>query len=179
MEIDFAHVFATVSNLVENNYGIPVRIVEFSQGFSGDLNGAEIFINKNKSTEEQLFNLVHLFGHTVQWAIREDGYKLGEKLYILPDEALLKRLIEYEREAARYSVSLLIEAGENDLIQWISEYSDCDIRFLEHFYKTNEILPFDFFRIQNESLITEIPIPAFKPIRRTRRVGGIVLSATT
>src|SRR3989344_6429501 len=108
MEKTFGSAFRATKKLVEQKYGIPVRLVSFAEGFSGDLNGAEIFINHNKSIEEQLFNLLHLFGHTVQWAVRPDGYALGYKLFHRPNQELLKLLIAYEREAARYSIALLV-----------------------------------------------------------------------
>lgn len=112
----YRNAFEKAKALVEGKYGVPVQIVHFPEGFSGDLDGAQIYINQDKPEEEQLFNVLHLFGHTVQWAVRMDGYELGYKLFHLPDAELLARLVDYEREAARYSASLLLEAGAGEFL---------------------------------------------------------------
>ncbi len=42
------------------------------------------------------------------------------------DEALLAQIVGYEREAARYGLSLLHECGIHDADQWFFDYSASD-----------------------------------------------------
>ena len=175
--MNFQKAFDDVQKVVEERYGVPVGVVQMQHGFSGDLNGLAIFINEAVGWKQRLFNLSHLFGHTVQWAVREDGYFLGHKLFDKPDDELLERLIEYEKEAARYSAALLLEANNEEFLPWLSKYSDADIRFLEHYYRTGEKKSLREFRRKHVADISPLQIPPFERRQKALRGHGIVLLA--
>jgi len=169
-------VFNQVEKMIENRYGIPVRIGDVIDPFTGDLDGAEIHIDHDIDAEEALFILVHLFGHTVQWNLSERGRTLGVQQ---PDtgisEERLDELYDYEREAAELSLRLFHEAGIFDLDQWISDFFHCDWAYLSQFYRTGEKLPFrSFWRNGTECLDPKL-IPIFTPKRWRTRADGIVL----
>lgn len=177
MDVRFQKAFDDIKRVVEERYGIPVIVGHIRQGFSGDLNGAEIFINEDITSKHKLFNLLHLFGHTIQWAVREDGYALGYQLFYKPNKKLLARLIAYEKEAARYSAALLFRTNNRKFLPWLSKYSDSDIRFLKHFYITGEVKSLSEFRRRGVKNIRPLRIPRFAPRRKTRRANGIVVLA--
>ena len=173
----FQEVFEKIKKVIAKRYGIATIVGPMRGGFSGDLNGVEIFINENIGWEHRLFNLLHLFGHTIQWAVRKDGYDLGYKLFNKPDQDLLVRLLQYEREAARYSAALLRQTNNEESLPWLSTYSDADVRFLEHYYKTGEIRYLHEFRRTGVANIRPLCVPQFSPIKKARRADGIVVFA--
>ena len=59
--------------MIEDRWQIPVRIRDVPDPFTGDLDGAEIRIDFDLDTEDALFILVHLFGHTVQWNVSAEA----------------------------------------------------------------------------------------------------------
>ena len=77
-------VFNQVEKLIESRYGIPVRVGDVYDPFTGDLDGEQIQIDHDIDAEEALFILVHLFGHTVQWSLSERGRTLGiQRVYAI------------------------------------------------------------------------------------------------
>ncbi len=169
-------VFNQVEALIENRYGIPVRIGDVCDPFTGDLDGAEIQIDHDIDAEEALFILVHLFGHTVQWNLSERGRILGVQQ---PDTSIseerLDELYDYEREAAELSLRLFHEAGVFDLDQWISDFFHCDWAYLAHYHRTGEKLPFRSFWRDNTECLDPKLIPQFRTQRWRTRADGIVL----
>ncbi len=169
-------VFNQVEKLIEDRYGIPVRVGDVCDPFTGDLDGNEIQIDHDIDAEEALFILVHLFGHTVQWNLSERGRTLGVQA---PDANIsderLDELYEYEREAAELSLALFHEAGIRDLDGWVSDFFHCDWAYLAHFYRTGEKLPFKSFWKAGTERLSPTPIPAFRPTRWRTRADGIVL----
>src|SRR5262245_56331352 len=63
----FEEALALLKSRIEDHYGINVRSVDVAAPFSGDLDGQEIRLDPEFGVELMVFNLVHLFGHTVQW----------------------------------------------------------------------------------------------------------------
>jgi|CXWL01.1.fsa_nt_gi hypothetical protein len=169
-------VFNQVERLIESRYGVPVRIGDVCDPFTGDLDGCEIQIDHDIEPEEGLFILVHLFGHTVQWNLSERGRTLGVQQ---PDSSIsemrLDELYHYEREAAELSLTLFHEAGVFDLDDWVADFFHCDWAYLAHFYRTGEKLPFRSFWKTGTDQLTPVPIPAFTPTRWRTRADGIVL----
>src|SRR3954466_6037483 len=55
---------------IEQHYGIPILFVDVPAPFVGDLDGEAIWIDFEQSYELIAFNLIHLFGHTVQWNLQ-------------------------------------------------------------------------------------------------------------
>jgi hypothetical protein len=171
----FREVFNTVEPFVEKRYGVPVLISDVPHPYTGDLDGAEIHVDHDVSIEEAVFILVHLFGHTVQWNLREHARTIGSVVYRNPSEDLLGQLEEYEREACRYSLQLFHEAGVHDLDQWLADFSHCDFAYLRHFYRTGEKRPFRTFWKDQAAMLEPLPIPEFRPTRWVSRWQGIVV----
>lgn len=167
--------FDLLERHVEETYGIPIRITDVPNPFSGDLDGAEIHVDYEEDVESALFIIAHLFGHTVQWNTDESAREIGYRLFKNPTEEELRRLREYEHEACRYSLTLFHEAGITDCDQWLSDYSACDFAYLEHFYRTGEKRPFRSFWKENQPLLLPKPIPPFHPTKWVARWEGIVV----
>jgi hypothetical protein len=174
-EARFREVFDRLERHVEERWGIPVRIRDVPTPFTGDLDGAEIHVDYDLTAEDSLFILVHLFGHTVQWnvsqALRELGAVRGPGL----SDETLARLVDYEREACRYSLQLLHEAGVHDLDGWLADFSACDLAYLIHFYKHGEKRAFRSFWQPGQPRLEPLAIPAFQPTRWVSRWDGVVI----
>jgi hypothetical protein len=167
--------FNTLEPYIEDRYGIPVRIRDVPNPFTGDLDGAEIHVDYDEEIEGALFIIAHLFGHTVQWNTDERSREIGYKLYSNPTPAELERLREYEQEACCYSLQLFHDAGITDLDQWVSDYSACDWEYLKHFYTSGEKRPFKSFWREGCALIKPKAIPEFRPQKWVSRWQGIVV----
>lgn len=167
--------FNVLEQHVETKYGIPIRIRDVPNPFTGDLDGAEIHVDYDEDIESALFIIAHLFGHTVQWNTDEAAREIGYKLYPNADAEMMKKLHAYEFEACRYSMQLFHEAGVGDLQQWLSDYSACDFRYLAHFYRTGEKPAFKTFWREESPLLEPKPIPVFTPTRWVSRWEGIVV----
>jgi hypothetical protein len=171
----FAEAFALVERRIEQRWGIPVRVRDVPDPFTGDLDGAEIHVDYDLDAEDTLFIVVHLFGHTVQWNCDADARAIG--MHAGPwDDATLARLRAYETDACRYSMQLFHDAGVHDLDQWLSDFAACDYAYLEHFYKTGDKRPFRTFWRDGHRCLSPLPIPAFSPQRwLSRAADGIVV----
>ena len=169
----FHDVFQIVERLIEQRWGIPVRIRDVTDPFTGDLDGAEIHVDYDLEAEDALFIVVHLFGHTVQWNLDAEARAIGT--HPGPwDEDALRRVRAYERDACRYSMQLFHEAGIHDLDQWLSDFAACDYAYLEHFYTTGEKRPFRSFWSDGNSCLTPLAVPAFSPTRWLSRDGIVI-----
>ena len=168
-------VFNTVEPLIERRYGIPVRIRDVPNPFTGDLDGAEIHVDHEVDIANAVFILAHLFGHTVQWNLSAEARDIGARVEANPTDEQLAKLREYEVEACRYSLQLFHEAGIHDLDEWISDFAACDYAYLEHFYQTGEKAPFESFWKDGQPILTPLPIPEFTPTKWFSRWGGIVV----
>ncbi len=168
-------VFNQLERHIEDRYGIPVRIKDVPDPFTGDLDGAEIHVDYDEEIESALFIIAHLFGHTVQWNTSEAAREIGYKLYPNPSDDLLRRLAEYELEACRYSMQLFHDIGVHDFDAWLSDYAACDYAYLVHFYRTGEKRPFKSFWKDGAPALTPKAIPPFRPERWVGRNEGIVV----
>lgn len=143
--------------------------------FKGDLDGKTIWLSYDLDEEERLFNLLHLLGHTIQWNISEDLYKLGSVLHKKPSEQLIYQLYVYEWEANCYALFVLQYLGFKNLRTWLYDMFKEDINYLIQFYKTGKkkkILPEK--RIPSVEL-NPIPPPIFIPKARKKTRQGIVI----
>ena len=168
-------VFDLLEKHVETRYGIPIRIRDVPNPFTGDLDGAEIHVDYDEGIESALFIIAHLFGHTVQWNTDAAAREIGYRIFKNPTEEEMRRLREYELEACRYSVQLFHEAGVRDCDQWLADYSACDFAYLDHAYRTGEKRAFKSFWKDGQPLLEPKPIPSFHPTRWVSRWEGIVL----
>jgi len=168
-------IFDRIEKMIEDRWGIPVRIADVPNPFTGDLDGQQIHVDFDVEIEDALFILVHLFGHTVQWNLSAE---LREIAFLKPDgwtEDQLARLAAYEAEACQYSLQLLHDAGVFDLDQWMADFSACDSAYLMHFYRTGEKRPFRDFWRDGSPIIAPKPIPEFHPTAWVVRSDGVVI----
>lgn len=172
----FTVAFNRLERYIEERYGVPVRINDVADPFTGDLDGAQIHVDFDVALEEALFILVHLFGHTVQWNQSEHLRKVGIQA---PDAqisaARLAELFEYELDAARYSLQLFHEVGLHDFDQWVADYFHCDWRYLENFYRRGERGAFLSFWQSGGPRIAPLAIPTFQPTVWRGRLSGTVV----
>jgi hypothetical protein len=170
----FTEVIGVVEPLIEQRWGIPVRLRDVPHPFTGDLDGAEIHVDYDLTAEDTLFIIVHLFGHTVQWNTSEDARRIGKH----PGpwtEPLLAELRAYETDACRLSMQLFHDAGIHDLDQWLSDFAACDYRYLDNFYRTGTKPDFRSFWTEGNAVLTPLAIPDFSPQKWTTRIDGIVI----
>ena len=172
---DFAECCVRVEEHLLRQYGIRVVTRNVPDPLTADLDGAEIHIDYEAPPELRLFLLAHLFGHTVQWNVSPRSFDIGRPHAPPVDEALLADIVEYEREAARYALSMLHELGLFHLDQWLSDFTACDMAYLAHFYRTAEKRPFREFWNDGADLLMPSTIPEFVPAKRVFRLDGIVI----
>jgi hypothetical protein len=124
----------------------------------------KIEVDHDQDLDSALFVLVHLFGHTVQWNISEEYRALGADLSIGKGEDVLNKILEYEKNATRYSLQLMHDVGVKDLDQWVADYFAADWKYLQHYYRTGEKLDFrKLIQPGKGTLLTSLAIPEFKP----------------
>ena len=163
---------------VTRRYGIPLQVRDVPDPYTGDLNGVEIQVDYDLEPADALFIAAHLVGHTIQWNVTEEERRIGLIAVPVPctDESLLMALERYERNAARYSLQLLHDAGIDDLDQWFSDYAECDVQFLLAYYRTGEKREPLTFWADGTPLVEATPIPACTFSRwMDSRNGGVVL----
>lgn len=145
--------------------------------FKGDLDGLNIYLRK-KNYEEDLFNIIHMVGHSIQWSLSDELRALGNIIYANPSSEVLKKLQDYEWEANCYGFKILCDLGHANLKEWLEEKYILDMLYLTHFYKTGEKL-----RVVNQealknaykkSLIAK-NIPNFTPTKQDNSRNGIVI----
>ena len=170
-------VFDRVEKVIEDRWDIPVIISDVPNPFTGDLDGREIKVEYDLDIEDAVFILIHLFGHTVQWNVSERAREIGfaKPGTVVWTEDALREVADYEREACRYSLQLLHDAGVRDLDQWVSDFAACDTAYLMHFYRTGEKRVFRTFWHDNAPILEPLAIPRFQPERWLSRYDGTVI----
>lgn len=149
--------------------------------FKGDLDGIRIWIASTLDDEEELFNVLHLIGHSVQWNISGELRSLGSVLHLKPDTTTLHKLQRYEWEANCYGLFMLHRLGVLDLDEWLSAKYREDMYYLTHFYKTGEKLKeiTDISRAYEFTWpLIEKKIPQFSPWANPETRNGIVIDFT-
>jgi hypothetical protein len=178
----FTQVLITVLKFATNILHIEViDTSDLDPYFKGDLDGARIWIASALEDEEELFNVVHLLGHSIQWNISTELRALGSVLHDKPDDQLLHKLQEYEWEANCYGLKILHLVGVNDLDEWLFEKYRLDMFYLTHYYKTGEKLK-EITDIAVAHKFTwplkEKNIPEFVPFANPETRRGIVIDFT-
>lgn len=168
-------VFDRVEQMIEERWAIPVVISDVPNPFTGDLDGERILVDYENSIEDAVFILIHLFGHTVQWNVSEDARAIAFARRDHWTDDQLREVGAYEREACRYSLQLLHDAGVHDLDQWVADFAACDAAYLMHFYRTGEKRPFREFWREGAPPLEPLAIPAFQPARWISRYDGTVV----
>jgi hypothetical protein len=160
---------------IEQHYGIPILFVDVPAPFVGDLDGEEIWIDFEQDYELIAFNLIHLFGHTVQWNLLGKAPDIGGKEPGTYSDADIDEVVRYERDASRYGLELLHDLGVRDLDGWLADFSGSDIAYLVHFYRTGEKVDHRVFWRSGLQGLEPLPIPAFTPKRLKLRSSGVVI----
>ena len=167
---DFKAAYDSVERLIESRYGVEVNISDVLDPNTGDLDGLRIKLDYTLDLETAFFVLVHLFGHSVQWNISPEFRALGLDLSVGKTAEQLGQIHDYERDATRYSLWLMHQAGVRDLDRWLSDCFAADWKFLKHFYQTGERLDFKLLRDPGAGeLLTPLEIPPFQPQRWVSR----------
>jgi hypothetical protein len=174
-DLPFTAYCTRVEEFLASRYGIAVITRDIPDPLTGDLDGLEIHIDYALTSEQRLFLLAHLFGHTVQWDVDPAAFEIGKQYAPPVAEELFPAILAYEREAANYGLFMLHEAGIRDVDEWFSAYSACDQAYLLDYYRTGEKHDFRIFWPKKISLLDPKPVPPFKPTRRSFRMDGIVI----
>ncbi len=111
---------------------------ELDPYFKGDMDGTNIWISFQLDDEEELFSILHMIGHCIQWGTSQEKMELGCVLHLHPDDDLLKRLQVYEWEANCYAYSIMVKLGGAAFSEWLFNNYREDMMFLTHFYLTGE-----------------------------------------
>jgi len=175
MNIPFEEYCARTQNHLETFYGIQVVTRDIPDPLVGDLDGSEIDIDQAVTSEQRLFMLGHLFGHTVQWSVDPASFEIGRRYQPPVSEDLIPAIIAYEREAASYGLAMFHQISIVDIDQWFCDYTASDQAYLLHFCRTGEKGDFRSFWRTNAPQIEPKPVPTFTPTKRTWRMGGIVI----
>lgn len=168
-------VFDRVERVIEERWGVPVRITDVPNPFTGDLDGEAILVDYELDIEDALFVVIHLFGHTVQWNVSAAARDIGLARPTTWSEQQLCEVAAYEAEACGFSLQLLHDCGVHDLDQWVADFAACDAAYLLHFYRTGEKRPFRSFWRSGAAPLPPRAIPDFHPTRWLSRSDGTVV----
>lgn len=145
------------SGVVKRGFAIEYRDLEPPR--TGIFDGLRIVIDPDVGFEMQCFVLLHLFGHSVQWV----APSLAEQLHALqhtPDRPQFMRVLhDYEFQAAQFGLQLLHEVGVTDLDQWYSDFVETDWRYVQRYYETDQIPPWQDCVVSGCRLIEPAEIP--------------------
>jgi hypothetical protein len=153
--------FKVTSAIVKYGFAIEYRDLEAPR--TGTFDGLRITIDPDVDFEMQCFILLHLFGHSVQWTAPSLEAGLAALKDSTDKAAFMQALHDYEFQAARFGMRLMREAGITDLDQWYSDFVETDWRYVERFYDTGEIPPWNECLAHNQPLIEPLAIPPLQP----------------
>ena len=148
---------AASSGIVKYGFAIAYRDLEPPR--TGIFDGLRIVIDPDVGFEMQCFLLLHLFGHSVQWVAPSIEHKL-EALQHTDDRARFMQVLhDYEFEAAGFGLQLLHERGITQQDRWYSDFVHTDWRYVERYYETDTLPPWEECVVSGGSLIEPRPIP--------------------
>jgi hypothetical protein len=148
------------SKVVEYGFVIEHRHLEPPR--IGTFDGLRIAIDPGHGFEMQCFVLLHLFGHSVQWVAPALESRLDALRFTEDHERFMPALRTYEFEAARFGLQLLREAGVDGLDQWYGDFVETDWRYVERFYQTGQIPPWEDCVAAGCALIQPASIPELR-----------------
>jgi hypothetical protein len=146
--------------VVANGIGLEYGTLERPK--VGIFDGLKITIDPAVGFEMQCFLVLHLFGHTVQWIA--PSYR--PEIVGVTDidlEVYLGALERYERNAARFGLQLLHEAGVTDLDRWYCDFAETDWKYVDTFYRTGTIPSWDHCVVRGARPVDPMPIPPLEP----------------
>jgi hypothetical protein len=148
---------AATSGIVKRGFAIEYRDLEPPR--TGIFDGLRIVIDPDVGFEMQCFLLLHLFGHSVQWVAPSIEHKL-EALQHTDDRARFMQVLhDYEFEAAGFGLQLLHERGITQQDRWYSDFVHTDWRYVERYYETDTLPPWEECITSGRALIQPQPIP--------------------
>jgi hypothetical protein len=145
------------SSIVKHGFAIEYRDLEPPR--TGVFDGLRIVLDPDVDFEMQCFILLHLFGHSVQWVAPSIEHKLNALQFTSDRSQFMQVLHDYEYEAARFGMTLMHEAGIRDLDQWYSDFVATDWRYVERYYETDRIPPWNECVVHGQPLIQPLAIP--------------------
>ena len=151
---------AVSSGIVKYGFAIEYRDLEAPR--TGIFDGLRIVIDPDVGFEMQCFLLLHLFGHSVQWVAPSIEHKLGELQNTEDRSRFMQVLHAYEFEAATFGLQLLHERGVTQQDQWYSDFVNTDWRYVERYYQTDKLPPWQDCVVSGCPLIQPQPIPPLK-----------------
>ena len=159
-------------------WGIPVRITDVPNPFTGDLDGAEqIHVDHEHDIEDAVFILIHLFGHTVQWNVSESARddRVGAPRHLDRGPAARGRRVRAPGACAT-ACSCSTTPASTISIKWVSGFTPCDTAYLMHLYRTRgEKRPLRSFWRDDAPLLKPLAIPAFTATQWISRYEGTVV----
>jgi hypothetical protein len=126
---------------------------------TGIFDGLRIVIDPDVGFEMQCFVLLHLFGHSVQWVAPSLAAQLHALQHTADRGQFMQVLQDYEFQAAKFGLQLLHEVGVTDLDQWYSDFVETDWRYVERYYETEQIPPWQECVVNGCALIEPVEIP--------------------
>jgi len=147
------------------SYGVRVYVGDVRDPNTGTFDGAEIGIDWANDVDTSLFVLVHLFGHTVQWNTVAAYRTIDSRAVPGAAPEVLEEARLYEKNASRFGLSLLHEAGVTDRDQWISDWWGSDWKYLSTYYATGKLPEWSSCRSTGHPRLEPLAIPAFTPTR--------------
>ena len=154
------------------HYGFEVKYSDkLPISAAAEFDGLAFVMQQQMSPDSALFNLLHIFGHSIQWATSPETFVLARKQIVpgnpLPDSELLA-IKSYEQQASEYGIQLLHEINVYNLDQWVSDIWRWDWDYLQSVYVRNApahpALHYDYNEIPyGRECLGPRPIPAFTP----------------
>jgi hypothetical protein len=148
------------SGVVKHGFVLEYRDLEPPK--TGIFDGLRIVVDPDVAFEMQCFLLLHLFGHSVQWVAPSLEHKLGDLQYTGDRERFMQVLHAYELEAAGFGMQLMHQVGVTTLDQWYSDFVETDWRYVEGYYKTDQLPDWNSCVVSGCALVTPLPIPELR-----------------
>lgn len=140
-------------------HGFVLELHDLEPPRTGIFDGLRIVIDPDVEFEMQCFVLLHLFGHSVQW-IAPSLEKNLVALQSTGDKAhFMQVLHDYEHQAGRFGLTLLHESGVIDQDAWYSDFVATDWAYVERYYQTDKIPPWEECLTSASELIEPLEIP--------------------
>ena len=140
-------------------YGFVIEYRDLEPPRTGIFDGLRIVIDPDVGFEMQCFLLLHLFGHSVQWVAPSLVHKLEDLQNTRDKTRFMNVLHDYEFEAAGFGMQLLRQLGMTHLDQWYSDFVATDWRYVERYYETGQIPPWQGCVVSECPLVEPIPVP--------------------
>jgi hypothetical protein len=143
-------------------YGFAIEYRDLEPPRTGIFDGLRIVIDPDVDFEMQCFVLLHLFGHSVQWTAPSLAKKTALLQKTTDRITFMSVLRAYEFEAAQFGMQLMHEAEIDDLDQWFSDFAATDWKYVERFYQTGAIPPWNECIATDQPLVQPLAIPELR-----------------